>query len=150
MIVKPKTATAPYADKVDGGELVVTLGDWYHEQAPYLLRRFVRGGGEPLPDSGLINSGKDVRLDVQPGKTYLLRVINTGNTLGQYFEIDGHDMTIVEADGIYVEPYRVDRLYLAVSQRYAVLLRTKATGKNALIKCQMDLGKFYFCLGGLG
>lgn len=140
MVVKAEKS--PYQDKVDGGELLVTLGDWYHEQAPYLLKRFVRGGAEPLPDSGLINSGRDAQFPVKPGKTYLLRVINTGNTLGQYFEVEGHDLTIVEADGIYVEPFKVDRLYLAVSQRYSVLLMTKTTPVgNYLIKCQMDLGK---------
>jgi iron transport multicopper oxidase len=142
MVVKAKKNPAPYQARVDGGELLVTLGDWYHEQAPYLLKRFVHGGAEPLPDSGLINSGRDAQFPVKPGKTYLLRVINTGNTLGQYFEVDGHDLTIVEADGIYVEPYKVDRLYLAVSQRYSVLLTTKtAPVGNYLIKCQMDLGK---------
>jgi iron transport multicopper oxidase len=141
MVVKPRRA--PYEDIVDGGELVITLGDWYHRQAPYLIREYARTGAEILPNSGLISNGQDAQFVVQPGKTYLLRVINTGNAAGQYFEVDGHDLIIVEADGIYVEPYKVDRLYLAVSQRYAVLLTAKMDPVgNYLIKCQVDVGEY--------
>lgn len=148
MVVKPKNA--PYKDQVDGGELLVTLGDWYHDQAPYLIRYYqskenaAHGGPEPIPDSGLINSGQDVKFPVNPGKTYLLRVTNIGNLLPTYFEIEGHELTIVEADGIYVEPYKVDRLFLTAAQRYAVLLTTKdSTSQNYLMKCQLDIGKNY-------
>lgn len=140
MVVNPKKA--PWQGQVDGGELVITLGDWYHRQAPYLIREYARTGTEILPNSALINSGQNTQFLVQPGKTYLLRITNIGNAAGQYFQVDGHDLTIVEADGIYVEPYKVEQLYLAVSQRYAVLLTAKtAPAGNYLIKCQVDVGK---------
>ena len=36
----------------------------------------------------------------QPGKTYRLRLANIGAFAGFFFWIDGHDMTIIEADGV--------------------------------------------------
>ena len=125
--------------------MVITTGDWYRDQAPYLLQYYEskdnddNGGPEPIPDSGLINDGQNVPIKVEPGKTYLLRVINQGNFVGTYLEIDDHELTIVEADGVYTEPKMVSRLYLAVAQRYGVLLTTKETAReNYIIKCMLD------------
>ncbi|KAI0202335.1 multicopper oxidase [Astrocystis sublimbata] len=138
--------TPPY--KVDG-ELVITLADWYHTQAPYLIEYYesaenaARGGPEPVPDSGLLNDGQNLPVHVQPGKTYLLRVINPGNFVGTSFKIIGHELTIVEVDGVYTEPYTVDSLSLAVAQRYGVLLSTRnISTQNFLIQASLDTGMF--------
>ena len=37
---------------------------------------------------------------VQPGKTYRLRIVNTSAFAAFFFWIDGHDMRIIEADGV--------------------------------------------------
>ncbi|KAH8896981.1 hypothetical protein GQ53DRAFT_890616 [Thozetella sp. PMI_491] len=139
----------PYQDQITGGEITITLGDWYHDQAPDLIRYYQSkanaddGGPEPIPDSGLINDGQDVHFGVEPGKTYYVHVINTGNFVGAYLDIDGHDVTIIEADGIYTEPKTVGRLYLAAAQRYGVLLTTKANNKNNyLVMCSLDTDMF--------
>lgn len=144
-----KDPKAPYQRQIDG-ELTVTLGDWYHTQAPFLIQQYesaenaAAGGPEPIPDSGLINSGQNITIKVQDRKTYLLRVVNLGNFVGTYLEIEGHQLTIVEADGIYVDPVTVDRLYLSVAQRYAVLLTLKSPRAEEgaiLMKAQLDTGK---------
>ncbi|KAK3939678.1 Cupredoxin [Diplogelasinospora grovesii] len=142
----------PYRDQITGsGDLVITTGDWFHDQAPYLIRYYQsvenneqNGGAEPIPDSGLINDGQDIQMRVDADKTYLLRVVNIGNFVGTYLEIDGHDLTIVEVDGVYTEPYTLKTLYLSVGQRYAVLLKTKKSSDNTnyLIKCALDLNMF--------
>lgn len=141
-----KDPHAPYKDKIDG-ERTITLGDWYHTQAPFLIEQYesaenaVAGGPEPIPDTGVINSGQNVTVRVEEGKTYLLRVVNLGNFVGTYFEVEGHQMTIVEADGVYLEPITVDRLYLTVAQRYAVLLTLKKPRRElgaVLMKAQLD------------
>jgi len=137
----------PYQHRVTGGDLIVTVNDWYHDQAPELISYYQSkknnddGGAEPIPDAGLINDGQDIKLNVEPGKTYYLRVLNVGTFVGAYLEFDSHSITIIEADGIYVDPKTVDRLYLTVGQRYGVLLTTKSDSKsNFLIRGALDIG----------
>src|SRR5690349_3573573 len=54
----------PYG-KVDG-ELVMTVGDWYYSEAPYLINFYQSvnntSGAEPIPESALLNEGQDVRV----------------------------------------------------------------------------------------
>ncbi len=127
----------------------MTVADWYHSQAPYLIEYYqsaenaADGGAEPIPDTGVLNDGQNVSVSVQPGKTYLLHVINPGNFVGTYLKIDGHNLTIVEVDGVYTEPYTVDLLYLSVAQRYGVLLTTqKSSSENFLIQAAVDISEF--------
>jgi iron transport multicopper oxidase len=132
-----------------GGDLVVTVADWYHTQAPYLIEYYqsaenaADGGAEPIPSTGLLNDGQNVTVKVAPGKTYLLHVINPGNFVGTYLKIVGHNLTIVEVDGVYTEPYTVDILYLSVAQRYGVLLKTHSSSStNFLIQAAVDISEF--------
>ncbi|KAI0403683.1 multicopper oxidase [Xylaria palmicola] len=134
---------------VTGGDLVITVADWYHTQAPFLIEYYqsaenaADGGAEPIPDTGLLNDGQNVPIRVQPGKTYLLHVINPGNFVGAYLKIDGHNLTIVEVDGVYTEPHTVDTLYLTVAQRYGVLLKTSSSSsRNFLIQAAVDISMF--------
>ncbi|KAF8306373.1 hypothetical protein DL93DRAFT_2088718 [Clavulina sp. PMI_390] len=60
---------------------------------------------------------------LKPGGTYRLRLINSGNVAGIYFSIDNHPLTIVEADGVSVEPRTVNEIFVAVAQRYSVIVK---------------------------
>lgn len=52
-------------------------------------------------------------------------------------------MTIVEADGVYTERKDVETVYLAVAQRYGVLLKTKAdASKNYAMLGSLDTDRF--------
>ncbi|KAI3451121.1 hypothetical protein Pfo_007786 [Paulownia fortunei] len=42
---------------------------------------------------------------------------------GKTFEIEGHNMTIVEGDGLYVEPFVVQNLPIYSGETYSVLIR---------------------------
>src|ERR1700761_4795528 len=95
---------SPYADDYDE-ELVLTLSDWYHDQMPSLLASFISvtnpTGAEPVPKAALMNDTQNHQINVQPGKTYMLRIVNMAAFAAQYFWIEGHSMRIVEVDGIY-------------------------------------------------
>lgn len=52
---------------------------------------------------------------VTPGKTYKLRLINTGASGFQYFNIDGHDLTVVSNDFVAIHPYNTTTVTLGVS-----------------------------------
>jgi iron transport multicopper oxidase len=95
--------------------------------APTYLSLYNPTGGEPLPQSFLFNDTLNSSLPVKPNTTYLLRLINTGAFIAQYFYIEGHTFQIVEIDGVYTNPTEADTLYIAVAQRYSILLTTKAT-----------------------
>ena len=52
-------------------------------------------------------------------------------------------MTIIEVDGVYTEKKEVDTLYLAVGQRYGVLLEAKKNGtKNYAFLGSLDTSAY--------
>lgn len=113
----------------------VTMSDWYHELVEDIEPHFISlanpTGAEPIPSSFLFNDTMNTSIPVQPDKTYLMRLINIGAFVGQYFYIEDHSFRIVEIDGVYVEPQEADLLYISVAQRYSVLVTTKSlTNKN--------------------
>lgn len=112
-------------------EVVLSVSDWYHKLHTELMRSFLSlynpTGAEPIPQNALFNDTRNATWLVEPNKTYLLRIANIGLFASQYLQIEDHTFTIVEADGVYVEPTVTDSLYLAVAQRYSVLVRTKNT-----------------------
>ena len=44
-------------------------------------------------------------VEVEAGKTYLLRIINAALNDELFFGIAGHDMTVVEIDAVYTQPF---------------------------------------------
>jgi iron transport multicopper oxidase len=101
------------------------------------------GGAEPVPDSLLMNDAQNVQFPITPGKTYLVHIINMGAIAGTYLQFDQHRVTVVEADGVWTMPYDVDQLYIAVAQRYTVLLTAKPTAtQNFAIVAMMNPNMF--------
>lgn len=104
----------------------MSLTDVYHVEAPYLINYYLSAnnynGAEPVPDSALINEGQNTKFDITPGQTYMFHVVNMGAIAGQFLQFDQHNMTIIEADGVYTQPYEVSQLFVAVAQRYTVLV----------------------------
>ncbi|KAI6699643.1 hypothetical protein NL676_013967 [Syzygium grande] len=60
---------------------------------------------------------------VVPGKTYRLRISSLTTLSALSFQIEGHNMTIVEADGHYVEPIVVQNLFIYSGETYSVLIK---------------------------
>jgi iron transport multicopper oxidase len=96
-------------------------------------------GAEPVPQSALMNDTQNLTVSVQPGKTYLFHFANIGAFAGQYVWIEGHNMSIVEVDGIYTDLAEASVIYIAAAQRYSVLVTTKNdTSANFPIVSSMD------------
>jgi len=110
-------------------EVVISLSDWYHDEMPGLIADFISfrnpTGAEPVPASALMNDTQNVTVAVQPGKTYFFRLVNMGAFAGQYFWIEGHNLTIVEVDGVWTEPAEASSIYLTAAQRYGVLVTAR-------------------------
>ncbi|KAF2438872.1 multicopper oxidase [Karstenula rhodostoma CBS 690.94] len=121
----------PSKEEVDG-EIVLSFSDWYHDLMRPLLASFVSvtnpTGAEPVPKSALINDSQNVTVAIQPGKTYLIRMVNMAAFASMYVWFQGHSMRVVEVDGIYTEPTEASMLYLTAGQRYSVLITVDPSG----------------------
>ena len=114
---------------------------------PGLLRGFISyanpTGAEPVPDSALMNDTQDLRINIEPGKTYMFRIVNIAAFAAQYLWFEGHTMRIVEVDGIYTEAAEAEMIYLTAAQRYSVLVTTKNdSSSNFAIVGSMDQVRF--------
>ena len=69
---------------------------------------------------------EDTGLPVKPGKTYRLHLVNVGASALFHFWIEGHNLTIIEVDGVYVQPFATQGLDIHVGQRYSVLVTLDA------------------------
>ncbi|EKM52894.1 uncharacterized protein PHACADRAFT_149824 [Phanerochaete carnosa HHB-10118-sp] len=136
-------------------DIVVELTDVYHTFSSDIASAYLTGKGNKLqglaleiPDSGAINgvgqydsSKKHHDFNLQPNKTYRLRLIHTGSATEISFSIDYHALTVIEADSTLTEPYTVSNLTLSVAQRYSVLITTDQTAEpqgNYWIRAGLD------------
>ncbi|KAL4072079.1 laccase [Scleroderma citrinum] len=137
---------------VDDDSTVIVLSDWYHKTSPemYNLIPFT-------PDSTLINGlgrysgGPQSSLaviNVEKGKRYRFRLIGASCDPWFNFTIDGHNMTIIETDGVEVEPVVVDSVPVFAAQRYSVVVYADQPVDNYWIRALPDNGNQTFD-GGL-
>ena len=136
----------PHKDLYDE-EIVLTLSDWYHGLMHDLLAGFINvanpSGAEPVPQAALMNDTQNLAVKIQPGKTYLFRIVNMAAFAAQYVWFEGHSMRVVEVDGIYTQPMEAEMLYVTAAQRYSVLVTTKNdTKSNFAIVGSMDQDLF--------
>lgn len=137
---------APYANDYDE-ELTFTLSDWYHELIELLDKDFLSiynpSGAEPVPKNLLFNESQNSSIPVKPDTTYLIHIMNIGALGSTFVWFEDHNMTIVEVDGVYVEPTEASILYITPAQRYTILLKTKnETDRNYGIVAAFDQTNF--------
>ncbi|KAH9030422.1 laccase [Lactarius pseudohatsudake] len=125
---------------IDDESTIITLADWYHylsTEAPAI----------PAFNSTLINGkgrypgGPEVPLAVVDVKHGKRSVFFTGSALypspatpNFVFSIDGHQLTVIEADGIETKPLVVDSLQIFAGQRYSVVLNANQPVANYWIR----------------
>ncbi|KAI1164762.1 Cupredoxin [Nemania serpens] len=137
---------SPFLGQYDE-EIILTVSDWYHEEMAIMLPAFnSKGnptGAEPVPQAALFNETQNLTVAVEPGKTYLFRMVNIGAFAGQYVWFEGHNISIVEVDGVYHQPAEAEMIYIATAQRYSFLLTTKnETTANYAFVASMDTTLF--------
>lgn len=123
-IIEDETYPFDFDEEVD-----LTISEWYHESAdvllPLFLSRFNPTGAEPIPQNTLFNDTRNFTWNVEPDKTYFVRIANVGKFVSQYLYMEDHEFEVVEIDGVYVKPNKTSMLYVTVAQRYGVLIKTK-------------------------
>ena len=121
----------------------VPITPGYHDQMTQLLKSFISianpSGAEPVPQAALVNDTQNLAVKIQPGKTYLFRMINMGAFAAQYVWFEEHTMKVVEVDGVYTEPMDAEMIYMTAAQRYSVLITAKNdTSSNFAFVGSMD------------
>ncbi|KAF8326083.1 Cupredoxin [Cantharellus anzutake] len=86
-------------------------------------------------------SNADINYPILPlegGKSYRFRVINVGSLTSMAFSIDKHSMSIVEADGVDVEPRITERLVVGIAQRYSAVVSLDRKASAYWIRAVME------------
>ncbi|KAG1850643.1 laccase [Suillus subluteus] len=78
-----------------------------------LINGLGRYAGGPASDLAVIS--------VEQGKRYRMRLVAMSCNSQFLFSIDGHNFTVIEADGLLTEPVVVDSLTILAAQRYSVV-----------------------------
>jgi FtsP/CotA-like multicopper oxidase with cupredoxin domain len=60
------------------------------------------------------------------------------------FSIDGHKLTVVEADGVLMKPATIDRLPIHVAQRYSLIVEANQTVGNYWMRAIMNQNCFTY------
>ncbi|THH00638.1 hypothetical protein EW026_g1910 [Hermanssonia centrifuga] len=117
---------------------IITLSDWYHAPVETI----------PVPptvDSTLINglgrypSGPSSELaviNVEAGKRYRFRLIAMACNPYYTFSVDGHNMTIIEVDGVNSQPLLIDSLNIYAGQRYSFVLEANQPVGNYWVRSE--------------
>lgn len=123
-------ATANYDEDLG----VLFLDDWSHKSV-FSLWYTARQGAPPALENGLINGtntydcgssgdstctgtlGAKYETAFQPGKKYLIRVVNVATDGHFQFSIDGHKLTVIATDLVPIKPYVTDSVLISIGQR---------------------------------
>ncbi|KAG0288202.1 hypothetical protein BGZ96_007990 [Linnemannia gamsii] len=150
-------------------DIIMMLQDYYHTASGTLVTWYhspASQGNDPIPDNGLINGRNsfDCSRDAQAlfptgsectngaplatfnfkaRSTYRIRLINTGAFADFQFSIDNHELTVIEADGVDMEPVTVQRLPIHVAQRYSVLVHADQAVGNYYVRATMNTKCFF-------
>ena len=85
-----------------------------------------KSGTKSSSDGNDVSCGPSI-VTVKPETTYRIRWTSMAALAYTIVEIDDHtDMTIIEADGRYTKPAKIERMQLASGQRFSTLLTTKS------------------------
>ncbi|TFK49625.1 hypothetical protein OE88DRAFT_1736628 [Heliocybe sulcata] len=111
---------------VDDESTIITLADWYHtvstnpSNGPFPLSNsvLINGKGRYSGQNGVVTKSNLSVISVQPGKRYRMRLISMSCDPNFTFSIDGHNMTIIEVDGVNHQPLTVDSIQILAGQRY--------------------------------
>ncbi|CAA7016476.1 unnamed protein product [Microthlaspi erraticum] len=117
------------------GEISLMIGDWY-TQNHTALRSILDSGKElGMPDGVLINGKGPYKynssvpeeiqyetVNVDPGKTYRIRVHNVGISTSLNFRIQNHKLLLVETEGRYTSQTNFTDFDVHVGQSYSFLV----------------------------
>ncbi|XLS73019.1 hypothetical protein HN51_029884, partial [Arachis hypogaea] len=133
IVIQPKPGHTYPFPKPDR-EVPMILGEWWKQDVVKVFDDLVSTGADAaISDSYTINgqpgdlhpcsANETFKLNVEYGKTYLLRMINAAMQDLLFFAIAKHQLTVVGSDGSYVKPFKVDYITISPGQTMDVLVQ---------------------------
>ncbi|XP_020573222.1 monocopper oxidase-like protein SKU5 [Phalaenopsis equestris] len=118
------------------GDVTLFIGDWFNKNHTDLRTELDQGKPLGIPDGVVINGKGPYRynatlvpagidyetINVQPGKTYRLRVHNVGIFTCLNFRIQSHNLLLAETEGSYTVQQNYTSLDIFVGQSYSFLV----------------------------
>ncbi|KAK8713932.1 hypothetical protein V6N13_149134 [Hibiscus sabdariffa] len=123
--------------------LNLLAGEWWNANVIDVEQQAIATGALPnLSDAYTINGwpgdlypcsqNQMYKLNVEAGKTYLLRIVNAALNSQLFYKIANHNLTVVAVDASYTKPYVTDVLVIAPGQTV-----------DALLAADQDVGSYY-------
>ncbi|KAG0530940.1 hypothetical protein BDA96_05G230900 [Sorghum bicolor] len=149
LIIRPRQGgAAAYPFPKPHKEVPILIGEWWEKDLAAVDRNFSKGLYDEFSSGSTIN-GKlgdlfncsgvfedGYVLDVEPGKTYLLRIINAALFSEYFLKIAGHKFTVVGADANYLTPYTTDVIVIAPGETMDALVVADAAPGRYYIAAQ--------------
>ncbi|PNT65768.1 hypothetical protein BRADI_3g02290v3 [Brachypodium distachyon] len=144
LIIRPRPGPSSYPFPKPEKEIPIVIGEWWEMDLVELDMRLRNGNLFDVPRAATINGQtgdlyncsahvdfagaikESNILNVEHGKTYLLRIVNAALNSEYYLKIAGHKFTVVGADANYVKPYTTDVITIAPGETVDALLVTDA------------------------
>ncbi|KAJ7042200.1 laccase 2 precursor [Mycena alexandri] len=141
IVVYDPADPAKHLYDVDNDATVITLADWYHYPSPShptipvfnstLINGLGRYAGGPSSALSVIS--------VVHGLRYRFRLVSISCDPNFVFSIDGHNMTIIEVDGVNHQPLTVDNIQIFAGQRYSFVLTASQPIGNYWVRANPQL-----------
>ncbi|TKW04641.1 hypothetical protein SEVIR_7G122900v4 [Setaria viridis] len=133
IVIRPKSSSYPF--QKPHVDVPIIIAEWWQRDLMKVDKNFSMGGSfSDNPAAATIN-GKlsdlyncsGVRednfvLNVEHGKTYMLRLVNAALFSEYYFKVTDHKFTVVGSDANYVRPYATDVVAVAPGETIDVLM----------------------------
>ncbi|GAB7355300.1 hypothetical protein MBLNU459_g5835t3 [Dothideomycetes sp. NU459] len=137
---------------VDAGHIL--LSDWFHKDYFTIVKEVMGNDttkwpqpsnntmingrmpypcNETEPGSTCYDNAQYTSFRFETGKTYRLRLVNSGAAGIQYFSIDNHELTITSIDFVEIVPYNTTTVTLGIGQRSDVLFTPSQNSSDGAI-----------------
>ncbi|KAG2601960.1 hypothetical protein PVAP13_5KG629500 [Panicum virgatum] len=134
LIIKPRSG---YPFPPPHAEIPILLGEWWNRNVDDVENDgLLTGLGPAMSDAFTINGSPGdqapcggagmFQVEVESGKTYLLRIINAAVNAELFFRVAGHAFTVVAADASYINPHPTDVIVVAPGQTVDALMDAAA------------------------
>nr|XP_016506126.1 PREDICTED: laccase-15-like [Nicotiana tabacum] len=138
LVVYPKQGTT-YPFPKPHREIPIIIGEWWKEDIKKLVDEFVASGGQSRNSDAFTINGQPgdlypcskngtFKLEVEFGKTYLLRFISAVMNELMFVKIANHNLTVVGIDGSYTKPLTREYIMITPGQSIDCILKTNQKG----------------------
>ncbi|KAL5709326.1 laccase [Ranunculus cassubicifolius] len=142
LVIRPRKGRT-YPFPMPYKEVPILLGEWWNADVVDVENQGIfLGLGPNVSDAYTINGqpgdlyqcsrNNTFKLNVVPGKTYLLRIINSAINNQIFFKLAGHRFSVVGVDASYTKPYDTD-----------VIVTGPGQTTDALFTANQPIGEYY-------